>query len=111
MSLPKVLSIKVNQISFSNGDFVIVHPIHYLSLVVSNVDLISAAGFEPNKLSTEKRWKPSHSKPRSPRPDIDKPHKLLRSSSSVLTQGKCSNHSRYKMPPGTAKVKKNTNAI
>ena len=52
MSLPKVLSIKVNQISFSNGDFVIVHPIHYLSLVVSNVDLISAAGFEPNKLST-----------------------------------------------------------
>ena len=70
-----------------------------------------AAGFEPNKLSAEKRWKASDSKTKSSKPAPEKPHKVLRSSSSVITQGKSCNQSQYKMPPGTARVKNSTQGI
>eukprot|EP00092_Neocalanus_flemingeri_P031058 GFUD01033738.1.p1 GENE.GFUD01033738.1~~GFUD01033738.1.p1 ORF type:complete len:167 (+),score=54.46 GFUD01033738.1:88-588(+) len=63
------------------------------------------AGFEPNKLSAGKKWKPSESQARSSQPAPQKPHKVLRSSSSVITQEKYCNQTQYKMPPGTARVK------
>ena len=63
-------------------------------------------GFEPNRLPSEKRWKPSVSRPASITTLCKRPQKVLRSSSSVLTQGKSCKQTPYKMPPGTAKVQR-----
>ena len=63
-------------------------------------------GFEPNKLPSEKRWKPSVSGPASRTTSYKRPHKVLRSSSSLLTQETSCKQTQYKMPPGTAKVQR-----
>eukprot|EP00091_Calanus_sinicus_P024231 TRINITY_DN8577_c0_g1_i3.p1 TRINITY_DN8577_c0_g1~~TRINITY_DN8577_c0_g1_i3.p1 ORF type:complete len:186 (+),score=44.64 TRINITY_DN8577_c0_g1_i3:53-559(+) len=67
----------------------------------------SNAGFEPNKLSSEKRWKPSTFESTASKQTFhERPQKVLRSSSSVLTQRKSDKQVQYKMPPGTSKVNK-----
>ena len=67
------------------------------------------AAFEPKKLSSEKRWKPSTFESAPSKQMLhERPQKVLRSSSSVLTQGKSDKQAKYKMPPGTAKVHKHS---